>query len=417
MTSMENKKRYKATKAGRIPEEWQALPLSKLINRLETGVSVVGENRSARIGEKGVLKVSSVSYGVFNPEEIKIVSDENIERLKTAPKKGSILISRANTPDLVGATAFVYETYDNVYLPDKIWQTVFKKEIEVDPLYVFFSLKGDRNKYKISNLATGSSGSMKNISKPSFLSLYIPLPPLPEQQKIATILSTWDKAIDSMTALIDAKEEQKKGLMQRLLTGKVRLKGFIENWTETSLGHHFKLNTEKVIHEIDLPVFTSSHKGLMLQSEYYDTSRITNKTIVGNNVLPPKYFTYRSRSDSGFFKFNRNDTSYCGCISKYYPVFIPKGSDSQFMFFFLNYFSSRFRAFASGTSQLVLSFNQFCKVKFKIPSPSEQHEIGVLLNVMENTIILLKQRKEQLELERKGLMQQLLTGKTRVKLN
>ena len=86
------------------------------------------------------------------------------------------------------------------------------------------------------NRATGSSGSMKNISQRSFLSISIPLPPLPEQRKIAEILGTWDEAIATVERLIAALEQRKQGLMQRLLTGEVRFGEFAESeWREVAL--------------------------------------------------------------------------------------------------------------------------------------------------------------------------------------
>ncbi|MEL7163299.1 MAG: restriction endonuclease subunit S, partial [Bacteroidota bacterium] len=229
---------YKQTKIGVLPVDWDAVRLKKLILKFESGVSVNGENRPLEKGEIGVLKVSAVSYGVFNSTAAKAVIEDDLDRVRTNPKKGQIIISRANTPELVGASAFVHDDYPDLYLPDKLWQTVTDEKV-VDNRYLFATLQSSRVKERTKNLATGSSGSMKNISKPSFLSIQIPLPPLPEQQKIAKTLSTWDEAIRLQTQLINAKQEQKRGLMQNLLLGEIQLSGFQDNWVVTSLSSYF----------------------------------------------------------------------------------------------------------------------------------------------------------------------------------
>ncbi|MCR9101911.1 MAG: restriction endonuclease subunit S [bacterium] len=126
--------------------------------------------------------------------------------------KGSrLLICRKNTPELVGSTVFTPKAFPNTYIPDLIWQTVPSTEKEHDIKFIFFMLNEDKFKWRIRNLASGSSRSMVNISKNSFLKLPIPLPPLPEQQKIAAILSTWDRAIALTRKLLQEKEAQKKG--------------------------------------------------------------------------------------------------------------------------------------------------------------------------------------------------------------
>src|SRR5690606_5340154 len=125
-----------------------------------------------------------------------------------------------------------------LFLPDKLWQTIPKPDANMK--WLSYVLSSEPVRYTLSNLATGTSGSMKNITKGEFLSLKIAIPPLPEQKKIAKILSTWDKAISTSERLIDNSTQQKKALMQQLLTGKKRLldesgKRFEGEWEEVKL--------------------------------------------------------------------------------------------------------------------------------------------------------------------------------------
>jgi type I restriction enzyme, S subunit len=103
-----------------IPEGWQVGKIKDLVKSLDAGVSVNSEDRSIQNGEIGILKVSAVSYGQFLPSEHKVALTEEHHRLTIYPKKNCILISRANTPYLVGASVYIDRDYPNLFLPDKL---------------------------------------------------------------------------------------------------------------------------------------------------------------------------------------------------------------------------------------------------------------------------------------------------------
>src|SRR5690606_6672261 len=228
---------YKDTPIGKIPADWEIIQLKSVIEELEAGVSVNSIDDEVSQTQPRVLKTSSVSGGAFFPHESKIIAPSDINKAKLNPRKDSIIISRMNTPDLVGETGFVERNYPTLFLPDRLWQTKFRSDNNsVYPKWLNFLLSSSEYKLKIKDIATGTSNSMKNISKQAFLNLKIPLPPLPEQQRIAKVLSTWDQAIQLTEQLIRQKEQRKKWLMQNLLTGKMRLKGFSGEWKEMKIG-------------------------------------------------------------------------------------------------------------------------------------------------------------------------------------
>ncbi|MGM8891772.1 restriction endonuclease subunit S [Psychrobacter sp. 1Y1] len=157
--------------------------LSEIIERLDSGVSVNSEEGEITAEDKGILKTSAVSYGFFDPNEYKKVRADELTRLKGKVEKNTIIISRMNTYELVGANAYVEDIHDNLYLPDRLWQThISRKDINVKFLWLILSSKQYRA--KISMLSSGTSNSMKNISKESFLSLKVYLPNKPYQDKI-----------------------------------------------------------------------------------------------------------------------------------------------------------------------------------------------------------------------------------------
>ncbi|MCP3137787.1 restriction endonuclease subunit S [Pyxidicoccus xibeiensis] len=200
------------------PDGWSRAKLSDLIAELESGVSVNSEDRPTSPGEIGVLKTSAVTYGRFNPQENKAVIPPDLSRVRTTPRTGEIIISRMNTQSLVGASVYVDRDYPHLFLPDRLWQTVFRQPDALSTQWLSYVLASPKIRERMSAMATGTSGSMKNLTKGQLLSLDVNVPPLPEQHKIAAILSSMDDTIDKTQAIIDQLEVVKRGLLRDLLT-------------------------------------------------------------------------------------------------------------------------------------------------------------------------------------------------------
>ncbi|MFF2909783.1 restriction endonuclease subunit S [Paenibacillus sp. NPDC057934] len=213
---------FKETELGVIPSTWEVLSLGEVISDLKAGVSVNSENRTTINSEPGVLKTSSVSNRVFNPNEHKAILPEEYNRATVNPKKDHIIISRMNTPLLVGSSSYVDNDYPNLFLPDRLWQATMIYD-RTWPLWLSFLLTWTYMRDKIGGIATGTSGSMKNISKQAFLTLNIGLPPLDEQKKISDILQSLDNRITAENSKIKKLEKIKTGLMANLLSGKIRV--------------------------------------------------------------------------------------------------------------------------------------------------------------------------------------------------
>lgn len=182
-----------------IDPDWEMVELGEVIDELETGVSVNSENKPTSENQIGILKTSAVTYGVFKPEQHKSVITSERDRVKCSPKKDSIIISRMNTETLVGASAYVDKDYKNLYLPDRLWQTVISRK-DVYVKFVQLIIASDDYRKKISDICGGTSGSMKNISKKNFLKLSIPLPPIETQRQIVS-------QIEKEQALVNANKE------------------------------------------------------------------------------------------------------------------------------------------------------------------------------------------------------------------
>ena len=213
---------------GKIPAHWVVVKLKTLIAALESGVSVnASESEAANDGEVGVLKTSAVYKYCFDATQNKKVFPVETKRVSCPVKAGSIIISRMNAPDLVGASGYVEEDKPNLFLPDRLWQARFKSENKNVAKFISKSLitKGFRG--VIESVATGSSPSMKNISKGDLLNIYVALPPETEFELIIKALEKQEKSINEAISiqvqLIEKLKEYKTTLINSAVTGKIKI--------------------------------------------------------------------------------------------------------------------------------------------------------------------------------------------------
>ncbi|MGV3017669.1 restriction endonuclease subunit S [Rothia sp. 88186D007BW] len=169
-----------------ILEELPKKPLGAVIEGLEGGKNLVA--KSQKIYSKyRVLKISAVTKENFSSSETKPLPTDYVPPSGHLVKNGDLLISRANTTEMVGSVAFARGVGENIALPDKIWKFIWKKTTEVLPEYIYFLLQTPEYRLKIQQLSSGSSGSMKNISKSKLLKLDIPVPDFKQQLHFADL--------------------------------------------------------------------------------------------------------------------------------------------------------------------------------------------------------------------------------------
>jgi type I restriction enzyme S subunit len=217
--------RTKYSEIGPIPADWEVGPLSRAIDRLDAGASVNSEKYEAVPDFRShlfILKTGAVKAGSFNPGECKKVVQSDLWRLKVSLHKDTVLVSRMNTVDLVGESGYVGRDYPNLFVPDRMWMVTVRSGV-VFPRWLSYVLPWRPVKSQISDAATGTSGSMKNISKRSFRAVEIPYPPEKEQRAIAEVLSDMDAEIAALEARRDKTRLLKQAMMQELLTGRTRL--------------------------------------------------------------------------------------------------------------------------------------------------------------------------------------------------
>jgi type I restriction enzyme S subunit len=166
------------------PKGWEILPISRVIQNISTGWSLGGEEKELSEDEWGVLKISAVTTGRFISSEYKNVGKPPFKKHTTPPKKGDLLFTRANTRELVAATCIVEEDCERLFLPDKIWCIQPKIEIATKE-YLKFLLSDSKYRDLLTKKATGTSGSMLNISQKKLLEMEAPMPPIALQNNFS----------------------------------------------------------------------------------------------------------------------------------------------------------------------------------------------------------------------------------------
>lgn len=407
---------YKETKIGKLPSDWKVKKIQKLLDEKEILGHLDGNHGSLypKNNEFVNIGIPYISANAFVNKKVdfslcKKLTEERAKKFrKGVAKDGDVLFAHNAT---VGPVAYLETDLEFVILSTTATYFRLNKN-KLIPKYWLQFLTSDLFRRQYENVMKQSTRSQVPITTQR--KFYAVIPTIHEQRKIADILSAWDDAIEKTQQLIDQLELRKKGLMQELLTGKKRLPGFDGEWKEVRLGLMVEEFKKKSTIENQYEVFTSSREGLLPQREYYGDGRISNRSNKGFNILPVDYITFRSRSDDRTFRFNLNQLGETGIISNYYPVFRMKNGNHKFLVMLLNFFSHKIGRYSVGTSQVVLSMNELKKIKFSIPNHKEQCQIQNLICSCDSEISLMKDKLSYLKHQKKGLMQQLLTGKKRV---
>lgn len=354
--------------------------------------------------------------GTFGKEPDAFISKElydNYRKRFSFPKEGDILISAAGT---IGRTV-VYDGSPAYFQDSNI---VWIDNSEVTALNQFLYYVYQIVKYE------SEGGTIQRLYNSIIRSANFLCPPLPEQRAIARLLSTWDTAIHTAEKLIAQKELRKKWLMQQLLTGKRRLPGFDGEWREEKLGKLFNqiknINDGGDTHSV---MTISSKLGLISQEDKFD------RVIAGDSL---RKYTQIIKGDFAYNKGN-SKTYPMGCIyrleekesalvSFVYICFNP----SEFVdgLFYKHWFLAHgldkqlnkiITSGARGDGLLNVNTDDFFKLKVPYPSIAEQTAIALVLQAADKEIGLLKAKAEQLREQKKGLMQVLLTGRVRLKID
>ncbi|AFC26609.1 restriction endonuclease subunit S [Saprospira grandis] len=383
------KTEYKKTKLGLIPEDWELVKLGDVVNKISSG--------------KTKTKSAEGKYPVYG-------STGEIGKIGSSDYSGKrILVAR------VGANAGTLYQVDGSYgVSDNTLIVDVKPAAEINYVYNLLI------KLRLTQMAFGSGQPL--ITGGQLKSLKIPLPPLPEQVRIADCLSQWDRGIALLERLIAQKEEQKKGLMQQLLTGRQRLPGFAGEWERVKLGDVTKRVKRKNTELNDNVITISAQRGFVRQEDFF-SKRVASSTLSNYYLLHKGEFAYNKSYSKGYpmGAFKRLDDFDKAVVTTLYICFKCKEHvDSDFMQQFFEggmMIKGLMRVAQEGGRAhglLNISLTDFFDLPLSLPPLPEQKAIAAVLNTADRELSLLGAKLGQYRLQKRGLMQQLLTGRKRL---
>lgn len=262
------------------------------------------------------------------------------------------------------------------------------------------------------------STGVPQLTAPQIANIAIPVPPMEEQRKIAEILGVWDEAIEKQSRLIEKLELRKRALMQRLLTGRTRLPGFIDNVQYKKLKPFIVEKSERNTNQTYTNVLSvTNNRGFINQAEQFDREVASDNTANYKLVHRGQFAYNPSRVNVG--SLDLLQTYDLGILSPMYIVFETRPTmDPKFLFYQLksSWFVGHIPMYVQGSVRDSLSFDGLENMRFWIPSLPEQKAIAEVLTTADKEIATHRKKLDALRLQKHGLMQQLLTGKTRVKI-
>lgn len=389
---------YKDSAVGIIPQEWEVKSLGDLChNTGDYGINAPAVPYSEDLPT--YLRITDIdNWGKFIKDNK--VSVDNPNSLQYVLKDGDIVFAR--TGATVGKT-YLYDSNDGRLVYAGFLIRFSPNTNKVVPYYIktYTETSAYWNWVRIISQRSGQPG----INSVEYGSLKLAVPPMEEQRKIAEILGIWDEAIEKQSRLIERLEVRKRGLMQRLLTGKTRLPGFTEPWQKVKLG---EISTIK--------------KGVQVNK---NTLQEYGKYPTINGGIEPSGYSDNYNTEANTITISEGGNS-CGYVNFITTKFWSGGHcytitplnniKNLYLYHQLKYFEPRIMIQRVGSGLPNIQFNILIKFECFLPTLLEQTAIAEVLSTADKEIAIHSKTLDALRLQKRGLMQQLLTGKTRVKI-
>lgn len=394
---------YKDTPIGKIPADWEVKKIGEIFNSFPTA----SYSRADLVEEGEILYLH---YGDIHTKfdfhldvskaTLPSITEEKLKKYEVVKEGDWVLCDASEDYDGVGKSVEIVNLDDKKLIAGLHTFLLREKGNFFAPYFKGYVALNESVRKQFQKLATGTK--VYSLSKETLLSVKIPLPPLSEQKRIAEVLSTWDKAIQLTEQLIRQKEQRKKWLMQNLLTGKMRLKGFSgTKWEDIELGEvlDYEQPTKYIVKNTNysdsysIPVLTAGKTLILGYTNEKDGIYSKLPVILFDD------FTTASRYVNFPFKVK----------SSAIKLLKPK---IQCCFKYIFEAMQMIKYTIGGHERHWISKYAYLTIPF--PSLEEQTAIAEVLQTADKEIELLKAKAEQLKEQKKGLMQQLLTGKKRL---
>jgi type I restriction enzyme S subunit len=392
---------YQQTAIGLIPIDWEVEELGDIINYTK---GFPFKSKDYQKDGVRIIRVSDTTYDSIK-EDNQIYINENKKELYSnwELKENDLVISTVGSKppmydSMVGKVIFINKKYQGSLLnQNAVLIRVKDKNFDKQKI-IYFNLKNQKYLYHIESIYRGNA-NQASINLDDLFSFKIPLPPPPEQKAIAEVLGDVDRLINACDKLIAKKRDIKQGVMQELLTGRSRLPGFSGEWEVKTLENvaplqrGFDLPTSQIKKGIYPVVYSNGIVNYHHQFQVKAPGVVTGRsgTIGKVNYITKNYWTHNTSLWVTDFKGN-------------FPLFI--------YYLYIHIHLERF-----GTGSGVPTLNRNDVHSFKVPLPptlEEQKAIAQILSDMDSEIEALEKKRDKYKLIKQGMMQELLTGKTRI---
>lgn len=384
---------YKATALGIIPQEWEVRPLNYLGAICSGGTpdTEVAEYWNGDIAWCTPSDITKLDTKYIESTEVKITAKGLKESSATLlPPRSIVVCTRAT----IGNAAIC----NTEIATNQGFKNIIPNE-KTNPEWLYYIIIYSKPRL----VRFGCGSTFLEVSKKDFSRFKIAVPPLAEQRKIAEVLGVWDEAIEKQARLIEKLALRKRALMQRLLSAKLRLPGFSEPWKKVKLGDVASIktgnkNNEDKIANGQYPFFVRSSIVERINTYSYDGEAIL---IPGEGKIGEIIHYINGKFDYHQRVYKISDFSNCSGL---------------FLYYYLMYFFGK-QAINNSVKACVdsLRLSTFTNMTIIHPPISEQTAIAEVLTAADREIELAKEKLERLRRQKRGLMQQLLTGKKRIK--
>ena len=416
---------YKPSPLGIIPEDWEVKKLGEVCAFLRTNTlsrnqlnDVNGDIHNIHYGDvlvkyPSIIDVQKQSIPFINSEDYKESMIDFIE-------DGDVVLADTAEDETVGKACEIANIGSEKILSGLHTMLIRPQKGLFFPCFLGYQVNSVSYRKQLQALIQGIK--VCSLGKQAIANTYFAVPPLPEQQRIVSVLSLWDTAIAKQTALIEMLTLRKRGLMQQLLTGKKRLEGFCGEWKEVRLGDVASINRGGSPRPIERYLtkgegFNWIKIGDVGVNAKYITS--TEEKIIKEGLSKTRFVKSGDFVLSNSMSFGRPYIlKINGCIHDGWLV-IQEYSQTfniDFLYYILGYDTTlaQYKSMAAGSGVLNLNKEIVKEVQLRIPSIDEQIVIASILVNADKEIELANKKLARLQEEKRGLMQVLLTGKKRI---
>ena len=403
---------YKATALGIIPQEWEVMRLGDIVS-ITSGESPSLYHLKSE-GKYPYVKVEDLNNCEKYQESSREYSDDN----NTTIKAGSIIFPKRGASILNNKVRIAAKDIQM----DSNMMAITPHTAIVDTEFLYIRILYERL-YRIAD-----TSSIPQINNKHIIPYKIAVPPLAEQRKIAEVLGVWDEAIEKQARLIEKLALRKRGLMQRLLSAKLRFPGFSEPWQKVKLGKIGKFDKGYGVPKESIR--NTGHKAITygeIYTKHYFvikkfTSYIDDETAAASKKITQGAILFTGSGETledigKCVAFIDNDIAYAGGDIIIFNPSIEIEINSLVLSYCLNStpVNAQKATYGQGHSVVHIYQKDLAKLQVTIPSFSEQNAIAEVLTAADREIELAKEKLVRLRRQKRGLMQQLLTGKKRIK--